>query len=222
MHEESVTVAVTATYRVEPGRENDFRSWAMAVLGAAGRPPGSLGGGILTTRAPGETGSEWRVVHLFDSEESALAWEYSLARLRWEAHANRFARDAGRRMTRGPSNWFDHPSPPVPAGAPERTETPDRQPSQPPPARPSAPSPPPKWKLWFVNMSAVFPSVLVFNLAVIPYIGGLNALIRTLLLCLCVTALVTWVLMPRLQRFFKTWLHPPLQALRGRHKRRAT
>ncbi|MFJ8360839.1 hypothetical protein [Streptomyces sp. NPDC093984] len=29
-----------------------------------------------------------------------------------------------------------------------------------------------------------------------------------------------WFVMPRLQRFFKKWLYPPLQALRGRHKRR--
>ncbi|WP_324604751.1 hypothetical protein [Streptomyces sp. NRRL F-5135] len=55
----------------------------------------------------------------------------------------------------------------------------------------------------------------------IPYLGGLNALVRTLVLCLSVTAIVTWVLMPRLQRFLKKWLYPPLQALRGRHRRRA-
>jgi antibiotic biosynthesis monooxygenase (ABM) superfamily enzyme len=68
--------------------------------------------------------------------------------------------------------------------------------------------------------AGVFPPVLLFNLIVLPYLGSLNPLIRTLLLCLCVTALVTWILMPRLQRFLKKWLYPPLQALRGRHKRR--
>jgi len=69
-------------------------------------------------------------------------------------------------------------------------------------------------------MSAVSPPVLLFNLIVLPYLGGLKPLVRTLLLCLCVTALATWILMPRLQRFFRKWLCPPLQALRGRHKRR--
>ncbi|POX42049.1 hypothetical protein [Streptomyces sp. Ru72] len=69
-------------------------------------------------------------------------------------------------------------------------------------------------------MSAVFPPVLLFNLTVLRYLGNLNPLIRTLLLCLCVTALVTWILMPRLQRFFKKRLYPPLQAFRGRHTRR--
>ncbi|GGW35599.1 hypothetical protein [Streptomyces caelestis] len=60
-----------------------------------------------------------------------------------------------------------------------------------------------QWKMWFVNMRAVFPPVLLFNLTVLPHLGDLNALIRTLLLCLCVTALVTWIPMSRLQRFFR-------------------
>jgi antibiotic biosynthesis monooxygenase (ABM) superfamily enzyme len=113
--------------------------------------------------------------------------------LAWESSTTR------RRSVRGAKAWFD-------------TQT-DRP--------PAPPAPPSKWKLWFVNMSAVFPPVLLFNVIVLPYLGALNPFIRTLLLCLCVTALVTWILMPRLQRFFKKWLYPPLQALRGRHKRTA-
>jgi antibiotic biosynthesis monooxygenase (ABM) superfamily enzyme len=45
--------------------------------------------------------------------------------------------------------------------------------------------------MWFVNMSAVFPPVLLFDLTVLPHLGDLNALIRTLLLS-------------RLQRFFRS------------------
>jgi antibiotic biosynthesis monooxygenase (ABM) superfamily enzyme len=68
-------------------------------------------------------------------------------------------------------------------------------------------------------MSAAFPPALLFHLIILPYLGGLNPLVRTFLLCLWVTALVTWILMPRLQRFLKKWLYPALQAFRGRHKR---
>ncbi|WP_436849634.1 hypothetical protein [Streptomyces avermitilis] len=85
---------------------------------------------------------------------------------------------------------------------------------------PAAPRPPPKGKLWFVNMSAVFPPVLLFDLAVLPCLGSLNPLIRTLLLCLAVTAMAAWILVPRLQDFFKKWLYSPLQAFHGRHERR--
>ena len=104
-------------------------------------------------------------------------------------------------IVHGSKAWFDSQSAraPTPAGPP---------------------GPPPKWKLWLVNSGAVFPPVFLFNQAILPYLNDLNPLFRTLLLCLTVAAIVTWILMPRLQRFLKKWLYPPLQALRGRHKRR--
>jgi antibiotic biosynthesis monooxygenase (ABM) superfamily enzyme len=187
-------VTVTVAYHVVPGHEGDFHSWGWAMLAASAQQPGFLGGGVLVD---GE--AEWHVVYRFASEGTALAWENSTTRRQWDIRAEGFARQTGRRSVRGAKAWFDAQT--------------DR------PAAP--PAPPSKWKLWFVNMSAVFPPVLAFNVIALPYLGDLNPFIRTLLLCLCVTALVTWILMPRLQRFFKKWLYPPLQALRGRHKRTA-
>ncbi|MFI1357071.1 antibiotic biosynthesis monooxygenase [Streptomyces sp. NPDC020898] len=189
-------VTVTVAYHVIPGRETEFHSWGWALLRASAREPGFLGGGVLVD---GE--ADWHVVYRFDSDSSALAWENSVTWAQWAAKAEGLAGETGRRRVQGSKTWFD-----------AQTDAPA--------AAPAPPRPPSKWKLWFVNMSAVFPPVLIFNLTVLPYLGGLNPLIRTLLLCLSVTALVTWILMPRLQRFFKKWLYPPLQALRGRHKRR--
>ncbi|CAM5694912.1 ABM domain-containing protein OS=Streptomyces aurantiogriseus OX=66870 GN=GCM10010251_15250 PE=4 SV=1 [Streptomyces aurantiogriseus] len=185
-------VTVTLAYQVAPGHEADFHSWGWAMLGASARQPGFLGGGVLVDRE-----AEWHVVYRFASEGMARAWEDSTARMEWDSRVERLARRTGRRSVRGSQIWFESQT-----------------------AQPAAPAPPKKWKLWFVNMSAVFPPVLGFNVIVLPYLGGLNPFVRTLLLCLCVTALVTWILMPRLQRFFKKWLYPPLQALRGRHRRR--
>ncbi|MGW4511481.1 hypothetical protein ACWEO4_05660 [Streptomyces sp. NPDC004393] len=191
----SYPVTVTVAYHVLPGREADFHSWGWAMLGASSRRAGFLGGGVLVDRE-----AEWHVVYRFASESTAAAWEDSMDRVQWEARTEGIARRTGRRSVAGSKEWFDSQAP------------------VPPPSPP--PAPPAKWKLWFVNMSAVFPPVLLFNIVALPYLGGLNPFVRTLLLCLCVTALVTWILMPRLQRFFKKWLYPPLQALRGRHKRR--
>ncbi|WP_405730962.1 antibiotic biosynthesis monooxygenase [Streptomyces sp. NBC_01537] len=192
-------MTVTIAYRVAPGREAEFHSWATTLLSVIAQVPGYLGGGIL---ASGETGAEWHLIHRFDDDDNARAWEISAARTQLAARADQIAEETGRRGISGLKSWFDGPETPVAA---------------PPPA----PQPPPKWKLWFVNMSAVFPPVLIFNLTVIPYLSSVNPLLRTLALCLTVTAIVTWVLMPRLQRFLKKWLYPPLQAFRGRHKRRA-
>lgn len=190
-------VTVTVAYRVIPGRETEFHSWGWAVLRATAREQGFLGGGVLVD---GE--AEWHVVYRFDSESSALAWENSVPCAQWTARAQELAVETGRRSVKGSRAWFESQtdSPAAPAPAPPR--------------------PPDKWKLWLVNLSAVFPPILIFNLVILPYLDGINPIIRTLLLCLSVTALVTYILMPRLQRFFKKWLYPPLQALRGRHKRR--
>ncbi|KUO21720.1 hypothetical protein AQJ91_08080 [Streptomyces dysideae] len=185
-------VTVTVAFHVVPGREADFHSWGWALLGASAQQPGFLGGGVLVD---GE--AEWHVVYRFASEGAALAWENSSTRAQLDTRAAQLAQETGRRRVRGSKAWFEAQTP-----------------------TPATPAPPSKWKLWFVNMSAVFPPVLLFNVTVLPYLDSLNALIRTLLLCLSVTALVTWILMPRLQRFFRKWLYPPLQALRGRHKRR--
>ncbi|MGW2641393.1 antibiotic biosynthesis monooxygenase [Streptomyces sp. NPDC001348] len=195
-------VTVTVAYHVTPGREADFHSLGWAMLGASSRQPGFMGGGVLVDQE-----AEWHVVYRFASEDAALGWEISRDRKQWDARATGVARETGRQSVRGAKAWFDAQAPRPVSPAPA-------------PAPPAAPVPPAKWKLWFVNMSAVFPPVLLFNLIVLPYLGGLNPIVRTLLLCLCVTALVTWILMPRLQRFLKKWLYPPLQALRGRHKRR--
>ncbi|EKX63549.1 hypothetical protein STRIP9103_08980 [Streptomyces ipomoeae 91-03] len=188
-------VTVTIAYRVVPGREADFHSWGWAALRSTAQQPGFLGGGVLVDRE-----AEWHVVYRFGSDDSARTWENSLEWAQWAARADVLAQETGRRRVVGSRAWFDSQTTREPA--------------------PSAPRPPPKWKLWLVNMSAVFPPVLLFNLAILPYLNDLNPFFRTLLLCLCVTAIVTWILMPRLQRFLKKWLYPPLQALRGRHKRR--
>ncbi|WP_307835163.1 hypothetical protein [Streptomyces adelaidensis] len=187
-------VTVTVAYHVVPGREADFHSWGWAALRATAQQPGFLGGVLVDGEA------EWHVVYRFDSDDSVQTWETSLARAQVSARAEGLARETGRRSVEDSKAWFDAQISRDPA--------------------PAAPRPPPKWKLWLVNMSAVFPPVLLFNLVILPYLNDLNPLFRTLLLCLCVTAIVTWILMPRLQRFLKKWLYPPLQALRGRHKRR--
>jgi hypothetical protein len=69
------------------------------------------------------------------------------------------------------------------------------------------PTPPPKWKTAIVTLVAVFPPVLFFNVTVIPFLGGISVVLRTLALCVGVTAAVTWVMMPRLMPLAKNWLN---------------
>jgi hypothetical protein len=59
-----------------------------------------------------------------------------------------------------------------------------------------------------VTLIAVFPPVLFFNVTLIPQLSNVSVILRTLVLCVGVTIVVTWVMMPRLMPLFKGWLHP--------------
>jgi hypothetical protein len=59
-----------------------------------------------------------------------------------------------------------------------------------------------------VTLTAVFPPVLFFNVTLIPQLAGVSVVVRTLVLCIGVTIVVTYVMMPRLMRLFKGWLQP--------------
>ena len=118
----------------------------------------------------------WLVICWFDSAESAAEWDGSRSHATWREYVGRFS---------------------------SRVETP-RPARTPPPAGP--PKPPPKWKTALVTLIGVFPAVLLVNVTVIPRVTGLPLLVRTLVLCVCVTGLMTWVLMPQVMKVLGPWL----------------
>jgi antibiotic biosynthesis monooxygenase (ABM) superfamily enzyme len=185
-------VTFTSTYQVAPDRKREFCSWATNLLRYTSRIPGCLGGGILFTA--GRENGEWHIVYRFSDEESAALWESSISRRRWEQLAAPYGVPSGTTVSAENNTVF------------------------PAPARPATP-PPPKWKLWLVNIVAVFPPVLLFNITIAMYLQDVNVLFRTLGLVLAVTAAVTWILMPRLQRLFKKWLNPSFPGLGARRRR---
>lgn len=181
-------VTVTVAHQVVRGREDDFCAWATEMLREAAQSNDYLGGGVLS---PGSTGGDWHIVYRWSDESAARRWEVSAVRAHWMASASGFIRAAGTRRTRGVRAWFDLPS--------------------------RVMSPPPKWKTALVTLAAVFPPVLLFNMTLIPYLRNVSVVLRTLALCIGVTVVVTWVMMPRLMRLFKGWLQPGAQQL-GLHR----
>lgn len=182
-------IIVTATYKVWPGREVDFCSWAIALFRLAAEQPGYLGGGVL---AAGKPEGEWHIIYRFANEEAARSWERSFTWSHWGAGSASFTQEPTSGQASILREWFEGPVRMLP--------------------------PPAKWKLWFVNTGAVFPPVLIFNALVIPFLAEVNVLVKTLTLCVGVSAVVTWLVMPRLQRLLKTWLYPSVQTL-GQQKR---
>ena len=173
-------VTVTVAHQVAPGREEEFSDWATAMLGEAAHYVEYLGGGVL---GPGGTEDDWHIVYRWSSQEAAQQWELSPVRTRLAASAAGFTRAGQTRRTTGVRTWFDLPA--------------------------RITKPPPKWKSALVTLLAVFPPVLLFNVTVIPYLGGVSVVLRTFALCVGVTAVVTWVMMPRLLRLLRNFLNPP-------------
>lgn len=178
---------VTEFYDVAPGHEADFYSWAVALIDAVSGDPGHIGGDV---RDPEWEHGEWQIVHRWAYPELAQDWELSETRARWLAAAASFVRPlpSRHRPRRAPDAG---PAETAPAAAPA-----------------GPPTPPPKWKMAVVTLTAVFPPVLLFNVTLIPRLLGLDVVLRTLILCVGVTASVTWIMMPRLMPLFKGWLNP--------------
>jgi antibiotic biosynthesis monooxygenase (ABM) superfamily enzyme len=174
------SVTVTAVHTVAYGREADFFAWVNSLLLHAETSPNFLGGGLL---GPPDAGGEWHVIYRWVDEESANWWEEVATRGGWMDRAESFAYPIQVQRITGLRTWFEK--------------------------RAQPPSPPPKWKMALVTLTAVFPPVLLFNVAVIPYLLGFPVVLRTLALCIGVTVVVTWVMMPRLTRLLKCWLQPP-------------
>jgi hypothetical protein len=128
-------------------------------------------------KASGDSAT-WLVICWFDSEENADEWGRSRSHATWRDYVGRFA---------------------------TRVDPP-RQPAQAPPPGATQPSPPPRWKTALVTLVGVFPAVLLVNVTVIPRVTGLPLLARTLILCVCVTGLMTWVLMPLVMKVLGPWL----------------
>lgn len=180
-------IVVDELYEVAPGHEADFYSWGTALIQVIARVDGYLGGDV---RDPEWTDGEWQIVHRWADRELAAEWESSTTRARWLAAAQSFARPR-------PPRERQARAPAVAAVAP-----PEAPPAPPPP------SPPPKWKMAVVTLIAVFPPVLFFNVTLIPQLSNVSVILRTFVLCVGVTIVVTWVMMPRLMPLFKGWLHP--------------
>lgn len=171
-------VTVTVARRVAPGREEEFERWYDGVIGCASRFPGFLGAGILR---PTRVGQPWHIVYRFADGATLDRWESSPERADWLARADEFVEQTGVQRVSGLETWFAMPGRTAPA--------------------------PPRWKMALVTLAAIVPLVLLMNLTVLPLLSDWPMLARTLVFSGTLTALMTWVVMPRITRIFRRFLY---------------
>jgi hypothetical protein len=181
-------VTVTVARRVAPGREGEFEAWAEKLTRASALFPGFLGAGLLR---PGRLGEDWHVVYRFDSTARLAEWERSPARARLLDEGEELMQTTAVHRTSGLETWFALPGRTAPA--------------------------PPRWKMFLVSVAGIFALQLVLHLLLDPLVEGWPVTLRVAALAAPVTALMTWVVMPRVAWLLQRWLYAPPGDRRSGH-----
>jgi antibiotic biosynthesis monooxygenase (ABM) superfamily enzyme len=192
----AVTVAITR--RADPSRTDEMIAWMRAGATLAEDFPGFLGVGWVR---PGLDSYEWHMLYRFADAESLRHWEDSSQRGWWLSSAQGIVEHTRVERRTGIEGWFDPPR--------------EREIDEPPV---TAPAPPPRWKQAVTIWLGFFPLSLLAAVTLGPLLDGRSPLVRTLVTTLCLTPLMTYVVLPRVTRALQWWLQgqqPPWRRAAG-------
>jgi antibiotic biosynthesis monooxygenase (ABM) superfamily enzyme len=175
------SVAFIITHAVKAGEETRYEAWLADILRAVSSFPGYVGREIFR---PAHGTRKYTSIVRFDSPEHLNAWEQSEARRSYISQIGGLLEGGDVHEIRtGIDFWF------TPEGV----------------------KPPKPWKQFLLTLSAVYPLSLVLPRLLGPLLHGLPALehplLRGLLIAGTLTALLTFVIMPRYTRLVKRWLY---------------
>lgn len=175
-------LTVVVSRRVKKGEEIEFERLSSQMTERAANFPGYLGATMF--RPSSADDPEYRIVFKFRDRDTLAAWEESVERTELlEQIESLLVQPSEREVTSGIVTWFTRPG-----------QNPVK--------------PPPKWKMTIVSWLALYPAVtLVFVLFGDP-LARLPLLLRTLIVTIVVMLLMSYVLMPRMTRWFSFWLFP--------------
>ncbi|MEU8262082.1 antibiotic biosynthesis monooxygenase [Micromonospora sp. NPDC048999] len=183
-HAAPVTVAVAR--RADPARTDEMVAWMRAGTALAETFPGFLGAGFVRSSAGSP---EWHVMYRFADDEMLRRWEESPQRRWWLTSAQGMVEHTRVERRTGIEGWFDPPVDHV-------VET-----------VPAGPATPPRWKQAVTIWLAFFPLSLTATLLTARFIADVPLAVRTLLMTLCLTPLMTYLVLPRITRALHWWLH---------------
>lgn len=175
------SVALIITHTIRAGEEKRYEVWLTDILGAVSNSPGYLGREIFR---PAHGMRTYTSILRFDCSDNLNAWVESGVRSAYVKQVTDLLEKGDRHEIRtGIDFWF------TPEGL----------------------RPPKPWKQFVLTLSAVYPLSLVLSRlirALFPLAPALaNPLISGLLVAASLTALLTFVIMPRYTRLMKWWLY---------------
>ncbi|PHQ25858.1 antibiotic biosynthesis monooxygenase [Marinobacter guineae] len=175
-------LTVVVSRRVKKGNQEAFEALSSKMTERASRFPGYLGTAMFRPASPDDP--EYRIVFKFRDREALAAWEASEERAELlEQIESLLVQPSEREVTSGIVTWFTLPG-----------QNPVK--------------PPPKWKMTIVSWLALYPAVTLVFILFGDWLAQIPLLIRTLMVTVVVMVLMSYVLMPRMTRWFAFWLFP--------------
>ena len=172
-----VTLLLSRT--IKPGLEKNYERALSEHLDEIQRRPGSLG---ITVFRPPRGSRSWSFVLKFDSRNSLEEWQRSSSHARWKALVGPMTEKEDMSTLTGMETWFSVPGMGVVY-------------------------PPARWKMAVTTWLAIYPAVLVVQLALPSSFTSLPLPLRALGLTLILVPAMTFVLMPTLSRLLRPWLY---------------
>ena len=175
-------LTVVVSRRVRKGQQEAFEALSSQMTERASRFPGYLGTAMFRPASPDDP--EYRIVFKFRDRETLTAWEESEERAELlEQIESLLVQPSEREVTSGIVTWFTLPG---------------QNPVQ----------PPPKWKMTIVSWLALYPAVTLVFVIFGDLLAKVPLLLRTMIVTIVVMALMSYVLMPRMTKWFAFWLFP--------------
>ncbi|GGX72771.1 antibiotic biosynthesis monooxygenase [Streptomyces minutiscleroticus] len=167
------------TWRVRPGREDEFEEWTRGITDCVRRFPGNEGVSWLRP----EEGHRYHAVLRFSDSRRLEDWLNSPERAEWHARIEGVASEAGRerQSTTGMESWFSLPGTTV--------------------------QPPPRWKMVLTTFLGVYPMALLVQWLVAPVTAAWPLPLRAATFPLVLVPVLTYLIMPGLSRLLRQWLY---------------
>jgi antibiotic biosynthesis monooxygenase (ABM) superfamily enzyme len=179
---EAVTVAITR--RADPARTAEMSAWVNAGTTLAEDFPGFLGTGWVR---PDPHSQEWHMLYRFADADALRNWEESPQRQWWLSSAEGFVEHTRTERRTGIEGWFDPPA---------------EQPAQ----ETATEKAPPRWKQAVTIWLGFFPVSLLAAVTLNRLLVDLHVVLRTLISTLCLTPLMTYLVLPQVTRLLQPWL----------------
>jgi hypothetical protein len=172
-----MSIHVAITRQVRPGCEARFQEALREFFQTSFSHEGVLGASMLVP-PPGANSREFGILRTFRNEQERDAFYSSPLFKAWDERARTLTEgEPVYRQLHGLEAWFRSPH-----------------------------NPPPRWKMALVTLIGVYPVSLLIGLILSPQLRKLPLWQNLLIVSAIIVTCLTWLVMPLLTRFFKSWL----------------